>query len=238
MSLTGAIRRHIKTARRRGARWVRALDVLRLVPTAEGRSRLWTRLVHGDELHQTSTDTAADRYPELFDLAAKVRPQAQRILSFGCSTGEELLSLRQRFPAAEIVGAEINVWARRLARRLVRHDHRIQVVQPAALQGTFDLIFALAVLQREPHKIAEMEVGDLTPFYPFALFDAAVTRLVTLLRSRGLFCIDNAQYRLEDSSAACQLEPVAGAPRRRENLFGRDGRSLQYGDAGTLFMKT
>ena len=93
---------------------MRLFDTVRLVPSAEGRARLWTRILHGSRVHQTSPDTSEDRYPVLFDLASKLAPDAERILSFGCSTGEELQAIRRRFPDAEIVGAEINPRSRKI----------------------------------------------------------------------------------------------------------------------------
>ena len=237
MTLAAPIRRRIKAARKRRARWVGAFDMLRLLPTAEGRARLWTRLAHRGEVHQTSPDTAEERYPELFDMAARLRPDARRILSFGCSTGEELLSLRRRFPAAEIIGAEINARSRRIARRLTGDDGRIRVVPPDRLEGTFDAIFALAVLQREPHRIAEMEVDDLTRIYPFVRFDAAIVELVGRLARGGLLCVEHAHYRVEDSSCARELQPVAGALRVKGMLFGRDGRRLDEAAAAAMFRK-
>jgi SAM-dependent methyltransferase len=237
MTVTASIRKRVKAGRKGGALWVRAVDVLRLVPTAEGRARLWTRFAHAGEVHQTSPDTAEERYPELFDLAARLRPDAARILSFGCSTGEELVALRRRFSEAEIVGAEINPRSRRIARRRVQLDRRISLVPPQAIDGTFDAIFALAVLQREPHKIAEMQVEDLSGFYPFSRFDGAITALVRRLRPGGLLCVDNAQYRVEDSSVASQLKPVAGAPLTSGGIFGPDGLGLNAQLATTMFEK-
>ena len=92
---------------------------------------MWSRSVHARQIHQTAPYTWLDRYPELFDLAARLAPDARRILSFGCSTGEELVSLRRRFPEAEIVGAEINPRiARRSARSLTAADPRMDVIPP------------------------------------------------------------------------------------------------------------
>lgn len=237
VTLATSIRQRIKAARKRGARWVSAVDIVRLFATSDGRSRVWTRFAHGGEVHQTSTDTAVDRYPELFDLIAKLKPQAERILSFGCSSGEELQSLSSRFPSAEIVGAEINARARRLARRLNRGNRCIRVVRPNGIEGSFDVIFALAVLQREPHKIAAMDVSDLTPFYPFARFDEGVSKLVRSLRPRGILCVDHAHYRVEDSAAAAELQSVPEAPQRGGQLFGPDGRRLRDAEAATMFIK-
>jgi chemotaxis methyl-accepting protein methylase len=105
----------MKAARLRRALWVRAFDAAAELRTAEGRSRLWTQLAHGRQLHQTAPYTWRNRYPVLFNLAAELKPDARRILSFGCSIGEEIISLRIRFPRAEIVGAEINPRTRAIA---------------------------------------------------------------------------------------------------------------------------
>ena len=237
MDASALLRSKIKAARKRGAWWVSAFDVIRLVKTSDGRARLWTRLVHGDAVHQTTPDTWADRYPQLFDLAAQLVPDAKRILSFGCSTGEELLALRRRFPQAEIVGAEINSRSRRIAIGKVIHDPAIEVVPPRSVEGSFDAVFALAVLQREPVKMAEMAVEDLTPFYPFARFDKAVGELVTRLRPGGLLCVMHAQYPVEASSAAKALEPVDDSPLMEQPIFGAAGRRAPDAIARTLFLK-
>lgn len=237
MELAAILRRRIKAARRSGALWPRLIEGLRSLASANGRARLWTRFAHGDAVHQTSADTWEERYPELFDLAARLMPNATRILSFGCSTGEEIVSLRRRFPAAEIVGAEINGRSRRMATRRLAHDERSHVFATKALEGSFDVVFALAVLQREPHKIMEMRVKNLTPFYRFARFDAAITDLVGRLRPGGLLCVDNAQYRVEDISVADQLTAVDEAPRMGGPLFGPDGRLLANNRGGTMFRK-
>jgi hypothetical protein len=213
------------------------LDSARLLPSAEGRARLWTRVRHAGEVHQTTPQTAEERYPEFFDLAARLAPEAQRVLSFGCSTGEELISLRRRFPNAEIVGAEINPRSRAIARRRVSTDSHSTVVAPKAVDGSFDAIFALSVFQREPHKVAETELEDLSGFYPFARFDVGLNALVAMLRPNGLLCVVNAQYRVEDSSAGDRLQPVSQSPLMDSIMFGPDNRRLDRPIAKTIFRK-
>jgi len=237
MTLAARFRSNIKAARKRRAFWVRVVDVARLLPGAEGRARLWTRLRYAGEVHQTTPHTGEERYPALFDLAASLVPDARRILSFGCSTGEELVSLRWRFPQTEIVGAEINSRSRAIARRRVSADLRSTVIPPDALDGNFDAIFALSVFQREPHKVAETELDDLSGFYPFARFDHGLNELVAMLRPNGLLCIVNAQYRVEDSSAGDRLEPVSRSPLMESIMFGPDGRRLDRPIARTMFWK-
>jgi SAM-dependent methyltransferase len=237
MALGSALRSRIKRARKHGAIWVRVLDAARPILTAEGRGQQWTRIAHGRDVHQTTPFTADDRYPELFDLAAKLSPKAGRILSFGCSTGEELVALRRRFPEADIVGAEINWRSRRIAARRVAPDGNAAVVAPNRVEGAFDLVFALAVLQREPHKIEEMGVENLSSHYPFDRFDKAVSGLVDRLEPGGLLCVSNAHYPVEAASAFGELEPVANSPVMAPPLFGRDGRKLADPVARTIFRK-
>jgi SAM-dependent methyltransferase len=236
MAAIEQLRAYVKAARRRGAGWITLFDVVRLLPTAEGRARVWTRTVHRNSVHQTTPYTEEERYPELFDLAAQLKPDAGRILSFGCATGEEIVSLRRRFPAAEIVGAEINPRSRRIAGRRLASDPLATVVASDRIAGEFDLIFALAVLQREPHKVEELEVADLTTIYPFDRFDSAIDELVSHLRPGGLLCVMYAQYRVEDSSSAGLLEPLP-SPAMPGLLFGRDGRRLEGAFAASIFRK-
>ena len=70
----------------------------------------FTRLVASlhPRCHQGPNKTALNRYPEIFAAAAAAAPNAQRILSFGCSTGEECVTLANYFPGAQIVGTDIN----------------------------------------------------------------------------------------------------------------------------------
>ena len=207
--------------------------------TAEGRARLWTRLVHRRELHQIAPYTWFNRYPALFDLAAELEPDARRILSFGCSTGEELISLRCRFAHAEIVGAEINPRSRAIAQRRVAADAQTRVIAPASITGPFDLVFALSVLQRDPRGLKnEMEAKHLAARYPFARFDAAVRGLVARLRPGGFLIVANTLYRVEDSSAAVALEPVVESPRMNRVQLTPRGRPLAAADAArTVFRK-
>ena len=220
------IRQSVRDARRRGAGWVRLADSVRAIGSSDGRALLWTRLAHRRALHQTSGYTAPDRYPALFDLAAQSKREARRILSFGCSTGEELEAIRRRFPEAEIVGAEINPRSRRIARERMRSDPAVRVVGPHGVTGRFDLIFALAVLQVQPHRIADAGIDDLTGIYPFARFEGQLLQLVAQLTRDGMLCVFNAQYRVEDSVAAALLKPVAKSPPLDHPIFGKDGKRL------------
>jgi len=217
--------------------WVRFADVARVTATSEGRSVLWTRIAHRRIVHQTTPHTREERYPRLFDLAASLARDSTRILSFGCSTGEELIALRRRFPAADIIGSEINPRSRRIAARRAAADARITVGDASAVEGMFDLIFALAVFQREPRRVKHSGIEDLSSFYPHERFDDGVRGLAGALRPGGFLCIANAQYRLEDSSVAGHFEPVPDSPPMWGLLFRPDGKRLEQAIAHTIFRK-
>ena len=233
----GWLRRHIRSARKRDAAWLAVVDTARLMLSAEGRSRLWTQLVHGEEVHQPTSYTWTERYPALFDCASQLAPEAGRILSFGCGTGEELLAIRRRFPAAEIVGAEINPRSRRIASKRTAADPKIKVVAPKEISGRFDVIFALAVFQRAPLKVKAMGLEDLSSFYPFDRFDAGVSGLVQRLGPRGFLCVIHSQYPVEDSASARLLEPVLSSPEAPGPFFDRNGRPAPDAVSRTVFRR-
>jgi hypothetical protein len=224
--IADSLRSRVRAARERGSPLMRLLDGVRRLGRAEGRALLWTRIVYGGALHQTSGTSWPERYPELFDMAVELAPDTRRILSFGCSSGEELESLRRRFPDAEIVGTEINARLRNVAKARMAADAAVSVIPPAAIDGTFDIVFALAVLQRLPEQVAKRGTADLSKSYPFERFDAEMARLAVRTAPAGLLCVMHAHYRVEDSGCADRFEAVAGSPPMSHPLFGRDSRRL------------
>ena len=205
--------------------------------TADGRARLWTSLRHPKLVHQTSSFTADDRYPELFRLVRSLAPDARRLLSFGCSTGEEILSLRKLFPEAAIVGADINARSRKMAARLLGADDCVAIVRPENIQGKFDVILALSVFQRRPHEVMESGLMNIHRLYPFDRFDEEISRLVDRTIDGGILCVVNAQYRVEDCAAASNLTAVLEAPDMIPPIFDRNGWSLAGTTAKTIFRK-
>ena len=132
---------------------------------------------------------------------------------------------------------EINPRARRIAARRTANDPLTHIAArlPA---GQFDAVLALAVLQREPHRVIDRGITDLSSSYPFARFDAAICALAQRLRPGGFFAIVHAHYRVEDSSAAALLDPVADSPTLSGPLFDRDSRRYDpIPSSATLFVR-
>ena len=63
------------------------------------RALLKLRFLPPADLHQTAALTRMDRYPEIFSICRDYFAAARdlRILSYGCATGEEVMTLRRYF---------------------------------------------------------------------------------------------------------------------------------------------
>lgn len=96
---------------------------------------------------QLSHMTKLNRFPKIFDSAKKLQPNPQRILSFGCSTGQECETLAEIYPEAEIVGVDIDFQSIRYARRNNKND-RIFYHTDLGATGKYDLALCLMVFFR------------------------------------------------------------------------------------------
>jgi SAM-dependent methyltransferase len=190
-------------------------------------------------IHQISAKTAFDRYPQIFAGAARAAPDARRILSFGCSTGEECATLKLYFPQAKVVGADVNPVSLCKARWRYGSDSvSFAYASDLALKlrAPFDVIFCLTVL-RDTRLDAEASIREA---YPFDRFDERVTLLHSLLKPGGLLVFHGNMYRFRDASVAKEYEtvPLFHVPVGRNITFAKDGKNdgSQYLDV--LFRKT
>lgn len=184
------------------------------------RSEWLTRLRFGASVHQDLSVSFPDRYPRLFaaarDLLADRAPL--RILSFGCAAGEEVVSLRSYFPAAMLIGAEINPALLRACHRLAPDPARAFIPsrpELLAAHGPYDAVFAMAVFTRRPHEVERRGLRNIAAHYPFAPFAADLQMLARLVAPGGLLIVEHALYRAEDALESwphgAQFVPVKGA---------------------------
>ena len=126
-----------------------------------------------------------------------------KILSFGCSTGEEIVTIRSIFRDADIYGCEIEPVSLQAARETVGHLATIFKSDAAAIRdhGPFDLINCSSVLCLSPPT-------HINTLFPSADFDALLATLDGALRPGGLLAITNASYRFHDSPLAPYYDPV------------------------------
>ncbi len=211
---------------------------------AESRMLLNLLIRRDTHTHQTTPTTYLDRYPETFAAARSLLKDSPttRILSFGCSTGEEVLSLRKYFPTSAIVGAEINQESLEQCRKL-KVDGAITFVESAPDQidqlAPFDAIFAMSVLQRLPHLAARKHITNLAALYPFAQFERQIRAFDRWTRAPGLIVIQNTQYRFSDTDVSAKYD-VVGSSAAPESARTYDRRSRLISGApytDTIFRK-
>jgi 2-polyprenyl-3-methyl-5-hydroxy-6-metoxy-1,4-benzoquinol methylase len=204
------------------------------------RSTILNRVFRPGQAHLTCNYTKMDRYPEIFGLVREYfesRGIADspdlRLLSFGCSTGEEAFSLRRYFPHARIVGADISDWNLEQARAKNR-DPKIEFVfsnaENLAAQGPYDAIFCMAVLLRVAHRMEPARSS--AEIYPIEKFDEQVGELDALLNDNGLLVVHHANYRFCDAAIFPRYEAVPRAYSERDLVpkYGRDNQLLPETD--------
>lgn len=155
------------------------------------------------------TDVLRTAYAQL---AAAPLPEPQpavpggrqlKVLSFGCSTGEEIVTIRSIFRDAELYGCEIEPVSLAAAAESVGHLATIFKSDASAIAdyGPFDLINCSSVLCLSPPT-------HINTLFPSPDFDALLTVLDRALRPGGLLAITNASYRFYDSPIAPYYDPV------------------------------
>ena len=105
--------------------------------------------------HQLTSTTKMDRYPVIFktvqELFIEKDVVPQRIMSFGCSTGEECLTAKTYFPYSKIIGVDSNSNnLKKCRKRITSSDFKFITSTHELLtkEGPFDIIFCMSVLCR------------------------------------------------------------------------------------------
>lgn len=178
--------------------------------------------------------TRLDRYPLAFrfaqmSLAGITRP---RLLSFGCSTGEEVSTLRRYFPGAAIKGIDIDPAVIAIARTRLAGDSAVTLEVAGSTSGEpsggYDAIFCMAVFRDPVLDRPETRRADGTVTY--TAFNREIANLVRCLRPDGLLFVEHANFRVASTGAASRLTTVLHADPPRSGLepglFGPDGLRL------------
>ena len=201
------------------------------------RDLLWRRLSRPPGVFQISGDTGEDRYPEIFRFVRDTvgGGPGVSLLSFGCSTGEEVFTLRRYFPRAAIDGVDINpyrIGASRARWRREGRDPRLRFIVAGSAIAIppvrYDAIFCLAVLRhgglRQGGEAAP-RCDDLIRFEDAARL---VGELARRLKPGGLLAIAHSNFRFTDMpvsnefAVALTCDPdTLGPP-----LYGPDNRLL------------
>jgi len=186
-------------------------------------------------LFQPSPKTMPDRYPQFFEYARSALHDmpTPRLLSYGCSTGDEVFSLHSYLPHAVVTGIDINPYSIEICRRRLRarpspNIHFTCAASPEAEpESHYDAIFCMAVLRHGDLMAAPPDT--CMPLFDFAKGEALVTALARCLKPGGLIVFWNVHFRFCDTRVAEQFDVVFADPRHPKAnfpLYGADNRRL------------
>lgn len=173
--------------------------------------------------NQKSNVTHYNRYPKIFSGVADIvklkqgqqqQQEQLKILSFGCSSGEEVRTLRELyFPSSYIYG--VDICESLIASNKVNNiDKMVEYFTPVELKNSissnnklkFDIIFCMSVLCS--FDSSDKSYDDISSKYPFDVYEYTVNDLNDMLNVGGYLVIYNSNYYFEDTEIAKNYEAV------------------------------
>ena len=196
-------------------------------------------------ISQYSNATSNNRYPKIFSYVKNYlgnqKIQQPVILSYGCSTGEECLSLHNYIPTAQIIGLDINLnnikeCKAKPSNSNIQYFHSNE--NNLENNGPYHCIFAMSVLCRWPES---GRVEDCSSLWPFSKFEDTIEELDKVLKLGGLLIIYNANFRLMDTKFSDRYQHLPISEQQESGYvhkFGKDNRKLiGYQDNQVVFQK-
>lgn len=189
-------------------------ELWRLATDRSHRSVMWLYLRRPAGAYQPFNDTRDDRYPRIFRFVqGELGADGDvKILSFGCSTGDEVFSLRRYFPRAAIKGLDINSANIAEARRRLAQAEDVSIGFDVAsstageADASYDAIFCMAVLRHGSLKNPGVTRCDhLIRFEDFARTIADFDRC---LKPGGLLIVRHSNFRVSDTPADADFECI------------------------------
>lgn len=175
---------------------------VRLLLSSSLRKKTFWRYLLKNKINQVSNYTEENRYPDLFKICKDYfsTSMAPRLLSFGCSTGEEVISLNKYLPNATIIGTDINKWCIEECQK--KSDNQ-KLLFIHSLSGKykrardFDAIFCLAVFQHTKNRAANQKIAIK---FTFKRFENQLQDLDEKLKENGLLFIDHSDFDFRNTS--------------------------------------
>ena len=199
--------------------------ITRFIMSSNYRSIIYLRLFKPKEIHQTTTLTSFNRYPKIFSSCKEYfndRNNLKLLSYLGCSTGEEVVSLRLYFPDSDIIGTDINKNCLKQSRKRNLDDKQKFIHSTnynISKHGPYDAILCMAVLQRTPHSVHNQGIKNIKKIYPFYKFDNQLIELDKNVKINGLIVVHFSQYLFEDSSIATRYKAYGDSRQNQKTPF-------------------
>ncbi len=217
---------------------------MRLAVNSSFRGQWYMEHFNKDRVQQTTQLTWEDRYPDVFSACKTYFSEHQKenikILSYGCCTGEEVVTLRRYFPNAVIVGAELNKNSLKICRRR-KCDENIHFIysRPENIKkyGPYDAVFCMAVLERLPMLVERENITDLKDMYPFEKYNLQIHEINEYVKKDGLLISHFTHYDIMDTDLKDKYVAY-GRNGFMGFVFGPDSKLKNKGFQQSIFIKT
>lgn len=175
-----------------------------------------------NEKHQISKHTEYNRYPNIFlysstlikkDHNQKLNNDPIWILSFGCSSGHEVRTLRDiYFPSAFIVGVDIDEEIIKKNQNENKDEKIIYMTSDKLMASSlkFDIIFCMSVFCVWPEHSGE---------YYFNTFEKSLVELDNYLKKNGYIVIYNSKYLFTETKISKKYETANNSPEIKGSGF-------------------
>ncbi|MCX6205014.1 MAG: class I SAM-dependent methyltransferase [Bacteroidetes bacterium] len=182
-----------------------------LLTNSRLRVELFEKWKNNNNHHQISTFTGNNRYPLLFKECTQYLQKIEKpqIISFGCSTGEEVRTLGEYIPAAIIYGIDINKWCIKQCKKhnsSTSHYFYHRTSKEFETVQNVDAIFCMAVFQRTDDRLPNKKHN--TKLFTFKAFEEEILLLDRKLNKNGLLIIDFSDFNFMDTVVAKNYVPL------------------------------
>lgn len=172
---------------------------------------------------QPSHGTQMNRYPEQYSFLKELVAQNQtqddkKILSFGCATGEETLTLAQQYfeePSIKVFGVDVAdvAVAEATKKAQLAPEGKITILDGREVSpkdyGPFDAVLGNSVFciygKRDvPYK----NITYVMETFPFSDFESMLDDIDSYLKVGGVLTVFNSNYNFMDTHLAERYEPI------------------------------
>jgi hypothetical protein len=203
-----------------------------LLTNARLRAELFAKWRKKSNHYQISTYTISDRYPLIFKECSNYLKQIEspQIISFGCSTGEEVRTIGKYIPNAIIYGIDINKWCiKQCIKQNITATHFFyhRTSKEFETLQNVDAIFCMAVFQKTDDRIPGKKTDN--KFFTFQSFEKEIILLDYKLKKDGLLIIDFSDFNFTDTVVSKKYVPLDFAKNRllrRSPLFDKNNKKV------------